>query len=113
MDPNKEVHIKVTRLSEYGERYKLFVINKGTFENSYNFEDYGMNLVNENNQTIVDTIKWNGKAKKNGIEIGDIISEVKIENLNRPNKNLVYPFSFGLLLIFGYLNYRNYEFKKN
>ena len=113
LDPNKEVHIKVTRLSEYGERYKLFVINKGTFENSYNFEDYGMNLVSKNNQTIVDTIKWNGKAKKNGIEIGDIISEVKIENLNRPNKNLVYPFSFGLLFIFGYLNYRNYEFKKN
>ena len=26
LEPNKEVHLKVTRLSEYGERYKLFVI---------------------------------------------------------------------------------------
>lgn len=47
------------------------------------------------------------------MEMGDIISELKIENLNRPNKGLVYPFSLGLLLIFGYLNYRNYGFKKN
>ena len=31
-DPAKEVHIKVTRVSEYGERYKLFVIDKRKFE---------------------------------------------------------------------------------
>ena len=37
LDPKKEVHIKTTRLSEYGERYKLFVIKKDTFENNYNF----------------------------------------------------------------------------
>jgi len=28
LDPKKEVRLKVTRLSEYGERYKLFVIKK-------------------------------------------------------------------------------------
>ena len=27
LEPNKEVHIRVTRPSEYGDRYKLFVIN--------------------------------------------------------------------------------------
>ena len=26
LEPNKEVHLKITRPSEYGERYKLFVI---------------------------------------------------------------------------------------
>ncbi len=31
-DPAKEVHIKVTRVSEYGERYKLFVVDKRKFE---------------------------------------------------------------------------------
>ena len=35
LEPNKEVHIKVTRPSEYGERYKLFVINKNSFEKKY------------------------------------------------------------------------------
>ncbi|SVC44305.1 uncharacterized protein METZ01_LOCUS297159, partial [marine metagenome] len=32
LDPKKEVRIKITRLSEYGERYKLFVIEKNTFD---------------------------------------------------------------------------------
>jgi len=113
LDPNKEVHIRVTRPSEYGDRYKLFVINKNSFEEKYTLENYGINLIEDQNRVVVDKIKWNGLAKKSGIEMGDIISEFKIENLNRPNKGLVYPFSLGLLLIFGYLNYRNYGFKKN
>ena len=35
LEPNREVRFKVTRLSEYGERYKLFVIEKNTFENNF------------------------------------------------------------------------------
>ena len=38
--------------------------------------------------------------------MGDIITEFKIENLDRPNKVLVYPVSILFLVIFGYLNYR-------
>ena len=106
LEPNREVHLKVTRLSEYGERYKLFVIKKNSFEKNFNLEDYGVNLIKEENRIIVDTIKWNGLAKRQGFEMGDIISEFKIENLDRPNKAIVYPFATILLIIFGYLNYR-------
>jgi len=113
LESNKEVHIRVTRQSEYGDRYKLFVINKNSFERKYTLENYGINLIEDQSRIVIDTIQWNGLAKKSGMEMGDIISELKIENLNRPNKRLVYPFSLGLLLIFGYLNYRNYGFKKN
>ena len=45
-------------------------------------------------------------AKKAGIEMGDYITEFKIENSNRPNKKLVYPIALFLLLVFGYLNKR-------
>ena len=38
-DPSRETRIKVTRVSEYGERYKLFLIKKNTFENEFNLED--------------------------------------------------------------------------
>ena len=55
---------------------------------------------------IIDTLKWNGIAKKSGIESGDVISEFKIEILERPNKAIVYPFALLLLFIFGYLNYK-------
>ena len=38
--------------------------------------------------------------------MGDIISEFKVENLDRPNKAFIYPFATILMLIFGYLNYK-------
>tara|TARA_B100000579_G_scaffold292663_1_gene243116 strand:+ start:4299 stop:6635 length:2337 start_codon:yes stop_codon:yes gene_type:complete len=103
-DSKKEVRIKVTRVSEYGERYKLFVVEKNTFEDDFNLEDYGINLIKENNLTIVDKLKWNGLAKKSGLEMGDYVTEIKIENLDRPDKKIVYPIAFICLLFFGYLN---------
>jgi TRAP transporter 4TM/12TM fusion protein len=106
LDPNKEVHIKITRRTEYGDRYKLFIIDNKSFENNYNLEEYGINLVNEEGRITVDTLKWNGLAKKSGMETGDVITNFKVENLNRTNKALVYPFSFIFLAIFGYLNYK-------
>ena len=105
-DPEREVHLKVTRRTEYGDRYKLFIIEKNSFEKNFNLEDYGINLVNKEGRLTVDTLKWNGIAKKTGVETGDVISEFKIENLNRPNKAIIYPFFFLLILIFGYNNYR-------
>jgi len=106
LEPNKEVHLKITRLSEYGERYKLFVIQKNTFKNNFNLEEYGINLVKDEDKILVDTLKQNGLAKKEGFVTGDLISEFKVENLDRPNKAIVYPFAILLLFVFGYLNYR-------
>jgi len=106
LEPEKEVHLKVTRFSEYGERYKLFVIKKNTFKNNFSLEEYGINLIKEENRILVDTLKWNGLAKKDGFETGDSISEFKIENFDRPSKSIVYPFALLLLIVFGYLNYK-------
>ena len=105
-DPKKEVRFKVTRPSEYGERYKLFVIDKNKFQNDYKIEDYGVNFIEQDNKLIVDKLDWKGEAKKSGIQMGDIISNFKIENPNRPNKAIIYPFALTFLLFFGYLNYR-------
>jgi hypothetical protein len=109
LQPNKEVRFKVTRPSAYGERYKLFVIKKDTFETKFGLDEYGINFIKKENKIVVDNLTWNGKAKKDGFELGDFISELKIENLDRPNKAIVYPFAIFLLLIFGYLNYRRKE----
>jgi len=106
LDPKNEARFKVTRPSEYGERYKLFVIEKNTFETKYNLDDYGISLIKDNKRIVFDTLKWNGEAKKSGFETGDFISEFKIENLDRPKKGIVYPLAILLLIIFGYLNYR-------
>ncbi len=105
-DYNKEIRIKITRLTEYGERYKLFVIEKNSFDANFSLDDYGMSLVVEDNKTIIDNLKWNGIAKKSGLDMGDIINEFKIENQNRPKKEIIYPIALILLSIFGYSNIR-------
>ena len=109
LDPNKEARFKVTRPSNYGERYKLFVIKKNTFETEYSLKQYGISLVKEENRIIVDILQWNGEAKKSGFETGDYISEFKIENADRPNKGIIYPIAILLLIIFGYFNSRRKE----
>ena len=54
LDYDKEVRFKVTRPSPYGERYKLFVIKKNTFDTEYSLEKYGINLIKEKNRAVVD-----------------------------------------------------------
>ena len=109
LEANREVHIKVTRPSEYGDRYKLFVIDKKSFNQNFNIKDYGIDLIENNNNIIVSKVSWNGLAKKSGIKTGDIISNFKVENLDRPNKALVYPFALIFLFGFGYFNYKRKE----
>jgi len=106
LKPNNDVHIKVTRRTDYGDRYKLFVIKKGSFKDIYSLEDYGVSLVDQEGKTVIDTLDWKGLAKKDGMEMGDIITEFKIENLDRPNKGIVYPFALILLFGFGFMNYK-------
>ena len=105
-EPEREVHIKVTRRTEYGDRYKLFVINKGSFKENFNLETYGLKLAEKENNLMVKNLDWKSLAKKSGIESGDIISNFKIENLDRPNKAIVYPIALIFLLVFGYSNYK-------
>jgi len=106
LKPDHDVHIKVTRNTDYGERYKLFVIKRNSFGENYSLKDYGINLVDQEGKVTIDTLDWKGRAKKDGIEMGDIITEFKIENLDRPNKAIVYPFALILLFSFGFMNYR-------
>ena len=109
LDSTKEIQIKITRPSLYGERYKLFMISKNTFEDKFTLEDYGVTLLKQDDKVVVDNLKWNGEAKKSGFEMGDYISEFKIENSDRPSKNIVYPIAILLLVVFGYFNLKRKE----
>ncbi len=104
--PLKDVHIKVTRNSDYGERYKLFVIPKKSFNKNFTLEDYGVILEIKDEKLVVQKLDWKSLAKKSGLQNNDIISNLKVENLDRPNKMVVFPAAFLLLLIFGYSNYK-------
>ncbi len=108
-DSKKEIQIKITRPSLYGDRYKLFVISNNTFKTQFTLEDYGITLLKQGDKIIVDNLKWNGQAKKSGFEMGDYITEFKIENSERPSKNIVYPIAILLLALFGYFNSKRKE----
>ena len=93
------------RLAVYNFHF-LNTSNLQCFDENFSLDDYGMSLVVEDNKTIIDTLTWNGTAKKSGLDMGDIINEFKIENQNRPKKEIIYPIALILLSIFGYLNIR-------
>ena len=82
------------------------MIDKNKFQDDYKIENYGVNLIEQDNKLVVDKLDWKGEAKKSGIQMGDIISNFKIENPDRPNKAIVYPFALIFLLIFGYTNFK-------
>ena len=65
-----------------------------------------IHTLDKEGRITIETLQWNGLAKKSGVETGDVISEFKIENLERPNKAIVYPFVLMVLFGFGYLNYK-------
>ena len=48
-------------------------------------------------------------SKKRWLSTGDYISEIKVENVDRPNKGIIYPIAILLLGIFGFLNYKRKE----
>ena len=110
---SREVHFKITRRTGYGDRYKLFVIEKDSFKENFSLEDYGINLIYKNDKLSVASVKWDSLAKKQGIEFGDVITELKVENLNRPNQALVYPFALVFLLFFGYTNSKSGKLSPN
>ena len=85
---------------------KLFVIEENSFDQNFNLEEYGLSFIKKENKVIVDNLKWNGLAKKSGFEMDDLISELKVENLDRPSKNFIYPIVLFIFIVFGYLNYK-------
>ena len=103
---DQKIQIKVTRQTAYGPRYKMFEINKNDMENNFSIEDFGINLIDKDKNLIIDTLKWNGLAKKKGFQTDDIIDELKIENSNRPDKDIVYPFALLCLGLIGFYNFR-------
>ena len=81
----------------------MFVIPKGTFEKEYNLEEYGIRVDPSGGKQTVYKTSWKGLAKKDGMTSGDVITEFKIENTDRPNKAIVYPLALLILSVFGYL----------
>ncbi len=99
IEPGRTVRLHVTRETRYGDRYKLFLFEAPPAdEAAAGSEDYGLVLEPEpDGRYYVADLDFNGPAEQAGIEFGDYVTAVDVEQLDRPAKEWVWPFAFVLL----------------
>lgn len=104
---DRTIRLHVTRETEYGDRFKLFVIpvsENATEATSALSELTGLTLEREpDNRLYVSNTVFNGPAEKVGVTFGDYITDIDVEQFERPSKEWIYLFGFGLLgmVLFG------------
>ena len=96
-EPGRQVRLHVTRATDYGERYKLFVLETPKEDAATPSETFGVHLAKEGDTFVVADLAWNGMAEQAGLEWGDYVTGVDVEQPDLPPKELVYP--AGLLLL--------------
>ena len=97
-EPGRQVRLHVTRATDYGDRFKLFVLETPDEQAATPSETFGVHLAREDEDTFVVTdLAWNGMAEQAGMDWGDYVTGVDVEQLDLPPKELVYP--AGLLLL--------------
>ncbi len=101
------VRLHVTRQTEYGDRYKLFVIapTGGTNVPGLDLSKrIGLTLEQQTEGTFnVANTKFKGPAESVGVTFGDVITSIDFENKERPAKEWIYPLGLillGLILLF-------------
>ena len=97
-EKGKDIRLQVTRYTNYGERYKLFVfeVDEDLNTSIENFVGIETEL-NDQEYLEVVNLEFMGVAEQRGLFFYDEITSVQITNLDRPNKEWVY--LFGLLLL--------------
>ena len=97
-EPGRQVRLHVTRATDYGERFKLFVLETPAEQMATPSETFGVHLAREDeHRFIVADLAWNGMAEQAGMDWGDYVTGVDIEQPDLPPKELIYP--AGLLLL--------------
>ena len=107
VESEQKLRLHVTRETNYGDRYKLFVFeNPGELETKTN--PYGVSLgQNNEDRWYVADLVYGGMAEKAGLDYGDFVTGVDLEQLDRPPKEWVYvPAIFMLILLLLFQRHR-------
>ena len=108
-EPGRHVRFHVTRETDYGERYKLFSFEtpEGASPSASPAETFGLALEREEDgrHAVVD-LAFNGMAERAGVDWGDYVTGVDVEQVGLPPKELVYPAGVALLALAGLSQYR-------
>ena len=97
-EPGRDLRLHVTRETDYGERYKLFVLETPVELAPSPAETFGVGLEREadGRYAVVD-LAFDGMAEQAGIDWGDYVTGVDVEQVDLPPKELIYPAGLALL----------------
>jgi membrane-associated protease RseP (regulator of RpoE activity) len=110
--PGRTVRMHVTRETRYGDRYKLFSMKTADTGDAGRQGEatYGATLEREpDGRYYVANLAFKGLAEKAGLDFGDYITEVDVEQLDQPAKEWIWPFALlllGLVLIRQWVRWR-------
>ena len=96
---DRAIRLHVTRWTEYGDRYKLFVIPADSTTGSGGLADrLGITASRDDGGgLLVSNTQFSGPAEQAGLTFGDYINAVDIEEPGRPAKEWIYPLGFLVL----------------
>ena len=92
------VRFHIVRTTDYGDRFKLYRLATPDMPAAGPGDYYGVTFKHtEDGRYEVDELAFKGLAEQAGVEVGDTLTEVDVEQLGQPSKMWVYPFGLALL----------------
>ena len=99
-EEERKLRLQVTRYTDYGERYKMFVFPIEPNTKASVLEISGLELEkNDNNNFEVVNLVFMGPAEQKGMDFFDEVTRIEISSLDRPAKEYVYLVGLLVLLL--------------
>ena len=99
-EEERKLRLQVTRYTDYGERYKMFVFPIEPNTKASVLEISGLELEkNDNNNFEVVNLVFMGPAEQKGMDFFDEVTRIEINSLDRPAKEYVYLVGLLFLLL--------------
>ena len=99
-DEERKLRLQVTRYTDYGERYKMFVFPIEPNTKASVLEISGLELEkNDNDNFEVVNLVFTGPAEQKGMSFFDEVTRIEINSLDRPAKEYVYLVGLLFLLL--------------
>ena len=92
------VRFHMVRTTDYGDRFKLYRLATPDIPAAGPGDYYGVTFkATGDGRYEVDELAFKGLAEQAGVEVGDTLTEVDVEQLGQPSKMWVYPIGLALL----------------
>ena len=100
LEPGRKIRLHVVRETDYGDRFKLFVLETPQPGDVGRHGPYGLTLLpSDDGRYEVADLAFNDVAETAGVDFGDFVTSADVEQLRRPPKEIVYPFALAVLAV--------------